>query len=160
MSTRALQLAPAFLPPYLHRARAHRCLQRWPQALHDLQAALALGTADSVRFRADIELEAGYVTAEQHHRETQELLPDYPKALGLTGSCTLQVVRRTYWGLAKKFHPDRFVGATEEERQAAVARFQAVSEAYRVLSDPELRAEWEMRSSVWTPPHMRLNVVG
>ena len=46
-----------------------------------------------------------------------------------------------------------------QERRSAIAHFQVVSEAYRVLCDREQREEWLMRSAVFTPPHMRFRVM-
>lgn len=47
----------------------------------------------------------------------------------------IEVIRAAYRVLAARHHPDRSAGDP-----GAVARMQHVNEAYRVLSDPELRA--------------------
>ncbi|KAL7553524.1 hypothetical protein ACHAWF_016826, partial [Thalassiosira exigua] len=48
-------------------------------------------------------------------------------------------IKRQYYLLARKYHPDR-VGADDK---AAADKFKDVAEAYQVLSDPELRAKYD-----------------
>ncbi len=62
---------------------------------------------------------------------------DYYAILGLDNTASLDEIKRTYRVLAKQYHPDvnRAANATEI--------FNAVSEAYEVLSDPKLRAEYD-----------------
>jgi len=55
---------------------------------------------------------------------------DYYAVLGVPRDATIQEIRRAYYRLAKVWHPD--VNHTRE----AKARFQEISEAYRMLSEP------------------------
>lgn len=55
-------------------------------------------------------------------------------ALGLARGCTAEQVRAAYRRLALIHHPDR--GGDR-------ARFESICEAYRVLSDEVLRAEYD-----------------
>jgi curved DNA-binding protein CbpA len=41
-------------------------------------------------------------------------------------------------------HPDRLVNATAEERKKATEKFQAIADAYYVLSDPRRRKEYDL----------------
>ncbi|GFZ46033.1 LOW QUALITY PROTEIN: hypothetical protein JCM24511_04279 [Saitozyma sp. JCM 24511] len=53
-------------------------------------------------------------------------------------------VRAAYKRESLKTHPDRLPGnATPQERRRATERFQAVADAYYVLSDPARRAEYD-----------------
>ena len=64
-------------------------------------------------------------------------LSDPYRALGLSRSATEAEIKAADRKLAKRYHPDRESGDTD--------RFLRVQEAYRVLSDPLLRREWDAR---------------
>ena len=49
-------------------------------------------------------------------------------------------IKRRYYVLARKYHPDR-VGP--EEKSSAASKFKDISEAYHVLSDPKLRKKYD-----------------
>ena len=53
------------------------------------------------------------------------------------------ILKKKYKALAVKWHPDRFVGKSDEEKDNAETKFKAISEAYAVLSDPKKKEEWE-----------------
>ncbi len=57
------------------------------------------------------------------------------RALGVARGATGAQIKRAHRTLAKRYHPDAATGDT--------ARFLAVHEAYRVLSDPLRRREWD-----------------
>lgn len=59
------------------------------------------------------------------------------RALGIRRDATEAEVKAAHRRLAKRFHPDTASGDRE--------RFLRVQEAYRVLSDPLLRREWDAR---------------
>ena len=62
--------------------------------------------------------------------------PDYYELLQLDRNCSLDDIKQSYRGLAKKYHPDRNPNNPE-----SVTKFKAISEAYQVLSDPNKRKE-------------------
>ena len=62
---------------------------------------------------------------------------DYYKILGVSRSANLKAIKKAYRALALEWHPDKHTG--EEEKSKAEAKFQAIAEAYEVLSDPEKR---------------------
>ena len=64
-------------------------------------------------------------------------MKDYFKILGVDQSASEDDIKKAYRGLAMKHHPDR--GGDQN-------KFQEVEEAYRVLSDPNQRQQWEMQS--------------
>ncbi|MFC0679642.1 J domain-containing protein [Lysobacter korlensis] len=56
--------------------------------------------------------------------------------LKVASDAPIEVIRAAYRVLAARHHPDRCAG-----EPAALQRMQRINEAYRVLSDPSLRAE-------------------
>lgn len=64
-------------------------------------------------------------------------------ALGLPHSATAAEVKRAYREMARKFHPDRFVGHPVEKQQEAASRFAAGASAYALLSDAKRKAEYD-----------------
>jgi molecular chaperone DnaJ len=63
---------------------------------------------------------------------------DYYGALGIDKGASDKDIKRAYRKLAQTYHPDNNPDDPEAE-----ARFKEVSEAYRVLSDPEERAQYD-----------------
>jgi hypothetical protein len=63
---------------------------------------------------------------------------DYYEVLQLSQTATADTVERVYRLLAKRYHPDN-------RETGDVDKFTAVRQAYEVLSDPGLRAEYDVR---------------
>lgn len=64
--------------------------------------------------------------------------------LGIERSASPDTIKRSYRKLALQFHPDKNNGAA-----AARETFESVSQAYKVLSDPHLKARYD-RTGHWT----------
>ncbi|KAJ3520983.1 hypothetical protein NM688_g9081 [Phlebia brevispora] len=69
--------------------------------------------------------------------------PDYYAFLNVAQTATADEIRMAYKKESLRTHPDRLVNATPEEKKAATERFQAVADAYYVLSDPIRRKEYD-----------------
>ncbi len=63
----------------------------------------------------------------------------YYEALGLAPNAEPQVIAAAYRALMKKWHPDSFMGGSEE----AERRSKELNAAYAVLKDPARRAEYD-----------------
>jgi len=67
----------------------------------------------------------------------QESPVDYYEALQINVNAEPETVHRVYRLFAQRFHPDNKETGSE-------SRFRLVTEAYRVLSDPKLRAQYDL----------------
>ncbi|WVO16845.1 hypothetical protein L204_104531 [Cryptococcus depauperatus] len=71
-------------------------------------------------------------------------LPQYYKILGVPPTATADEIRTAYKKTSLRSHPDRLPQtATPKERRKATERFQVLSDAYYVLSDPVRRREYD-----------------
>lgn len=64
---------------------------------------------------------------------------DYYALLGVAPSASADAIRAAFHELARRYHPDRFAGASELERARAGQVYRRGAEAYRVLMSPERR---------------------
>jgi DnaJ domain len=62
----------------------------------------------------------------------------YYECLEVSSNAESGVIKRQYYLLARKYHPDKNPGDTE-----AAEKFKNIAEAYQVLSDQELRAKYD-----------------
>lgn len=69
--------------------------------------------------------------------------PDYYKVLGLKLNASCDDVKKAYRHLALKYHPDKNNNSEESKRQ-----FIIINEAYKTLSDPILRYQYNLRYCV------------
>ena len=61
-------------------------------------------------------------------------MKDYYKILGISKKASASVIKKAYYGLARKYHPDK--GGDEK-------RFKEINEAYQVLSDKKKRDQYD-----------------
>jgi len=69
--------------------------------------------------------------------------PDYYSILDIPKSASSEEIRQAYRKESLRTHPDRLANATEAEKKVATEKFQAVADAYYVLSDPIRRKEYD-----------------
>jgi curved DNA-binding protein CbpA len=67
---------------------------------------------------------------------------DYFEILGVTKNAREEEIRKAYVDLAKRFHPDRFSGASAPVRHLAEEIFGLISRAHETLSDRDRRLEY------------------
>mmetsp|Transcript_7093 Transcript_7093/g.12831 ORF Transcript_7093/g.12831 Transcript_7093/m.12831 type:complete len:555 (-) Transcript_7093:96-1760(-) len=65
--------------------------------------------------------------------------PFYYEVLGVDTDAEPSKIKRQYYVLARKYHPDK-VGADDKE---AADKFKDIAEAYQVLGDPDLREKYD-----------------
>jgi molecular chaperone DnaJ len=63
---------------------------------------------------------------------------DYYQTLGVSSDADAEAIKKAYRKLARKYHPDVNPGDPSAEE-----RFKSISEAYRVISDPEQRKRYD-----------------
>jgi len=71
--------------------------------------------------------------------------PDYYSLLGITPSATQDQIRTAYKKESLRTHPDRLANATPGERKRATEKFQAIADAYYVLSDVKRRRDYDLQ---------------
>ncbi len=60
--------------------------------------------------------------------------------LGIKPSAKEDDIKKAYRRLSNKYHPDKLIAASEDEKAEAVQQLERVKKAYEVLSDPKLRS--------------------
>ena len=136
---------------------------RWPRALPEdvrrkAQARHAAPAEEQTPEVADARQEAearespAEAAAESDPRAAVEELLERARGathymvLGVARTATPDEVKRAYYSLARRLHPDRFRrDADEETRQRIDAAFARIAQAYDVLKDSALRAAYDLK---------------
>lgn len=80
------------------------------------------------------------------------MTPDHYAVLGISETASSQEVKTAFRALAREWHPDQLgPNATKAQRAVTEDRYKEISEAYDVLSDPELRRRYDLGRG-GTPP--------
>jgi hypothetical protein len=78
--------------------------------------------------------ESLFYTHEVEHEVEGPVAPTPHAALGVDPGATWTEIKAAYRGLVAQLHPDRFVTATDEERDAAAEQLAEVNVAYHALA--------------------------
>ncbi|CAJ0597887.1 unnamed protein product [Cylicocyclus nassatus] len=89
-----------------------------------------------------------YSNRRSFHSSRPSSKEDYYKTLGIKKDATAKEIKKAYFQLAKKYHPD--VNKTKEAQE----KFQEISEAYEVLSDDNKRQEYDTFGAGGSPGGM------
>jgi len=68
-------------------------------------------------------------------------MEDYYKILGVDRNASPEEIKRAYYKLAQKYHPDKPGGDTE--------KFKKINEAYQILSNPQKKAQYDQFGRVY-----------
>ena len=74
-------------------------------------------------------------------------MKDYYEILGVKRDATEEEIRKAYRKLVAKWHPDKWVNGTDEEKRTAEEKIKEINEANDVLSDAEKRRNYDMFGS-------------
>ncbi len=66
--------------------------------------------------------------------------------LGISETATPEAIQAAYFGLAKRWHPDRLAKELQDVRDEAAKVFGRVSEAFQTLSDPARRQKYASKA--------------
>jgi curved DNA-binding protein CbpA len=67
----------------------------------------------------------------------------YYVLLGVANDASPDALKEAFHAFAETFHPDGHTGRPDDEREGIARIFRRGTEAYRVLSDPPLRASYD-----------------
>jgi len=87
--------------------------------------------------------------AEMSQRFDQMDTQDLYQVLGVSPSAPADDIRRAYYGLARRFHPDRV--RNDQVKPRAEKVFGRITEAYATLSDPDVRQRYDLEEAGRAP---------
>ncbi|HWT01402.1 MAG TPA: DUF4388 domain-containing protein [Pyrinomonadaceae bacterium] len=146
--------------------------ERWPQALtdeeksraHALESAqpkLAQPAAPEAETKAEAKIETKAAPPPQapapEEKRPEEVRPEelfdrlnlatnYYQMLGVVRSASAADIKRAYYGLAKRFHPDRFRREADEALLSRIeSGFTQIAQAYETLKDSSSRATYDSK---------------
>jgi hypothetical protein len=102
---------------------------------HKLKARVVNCTAYQGVFRAGLTFENG--NGNGAAAAAGEALPDYYELLQISPNADPDMIHRVYRLMAQRYHPDN--GTSGDEKT-----FRAITDAYKILSDPEKRAGYDI----------------
>ena len=124
---KAIEYNPNYSTAYIRRALIYEEFKMFDDAKADLSKAKELDPSNT---KID-----GYAN-EANQKADQARNRDYYQILGIKKNATPEEIKKAYRKLALKYHPDRN-SETEQTKKIAQRKFQDVSDAYSVLSDPK-----------------------
>ena len=129
----AIQYNPNYSTAYIRRALIYEEFKMFDDAKNDLQKAKELDPSNP---KID-----GYIN-EANKKGDEARNRDYYAILGLSRNATQDEIKKAYRKLALKYHPDRNC-ESEQTKKVAQRKFEEVSDAYSVLSDPKKKSMFD-----------------
>jgi len=69
---------------------------------------------------------------------------NYYEVLGVSETAALNEIKNAYRGLAMKWHPDKWMSGSSQEKEEAKKRMQEINKVFEILSDEELRKKYDL----------------
>jgi len=129
-----LSLDDTYIKAYLRRAKSYMELEKFEEAVRDYEKLLKMD-------RSNFEFRQLLSNAKNELKKS--LRKDYYKILGVDRNANEEEIKKAYKKRALEHHPDRHVGASDEEKAEHEKRFKDVAEAYGILSDSRKRARFD-----------------
>ncbi len=102
-------------------------------------------TVEEIMTAPEIEVDSAFVEKIEDLYRSREII-DYYEILGIKKWATLDKIKKAYYKAAKEFHPDKhFYLPSETLRNKLNTIFYHVTQAYKTLSDPKMRREYDQR---------------
>jgi len=123
----------------LRRAEAKMGQEQWEQAIADYSKATQINQGHH-------EAQQGLHRAQAELKRSQQ--KDYYKELGIPRDANARAIKKAYLKQAMVWHPDKHEKDTD--KTVAEKKFQAIAEAYEVLSTPEYKQKYDAGEE-WRP---------
>ena len=130
---KAIEYNPNYSTAYIRRALIYEEFKMFDDAKADLSKAKEL---DPNNTKID-----GYMN-EANQKAESARNRDYYQILGINRNATAEEIKKAYRKMALKYHPDRN-SESEESKKIAQRKFQDISDAYVVLSDPKKKGMFD-----------------
>ena len=129
----AIKNNPNYPTAYIRRALIYEEFKMFDDAKSDLSKAKELDPSNP-----KIE---GYIN-EVNQKGESARNRDYYKILGIDRNASADEIKKAYRKMALKYHPDRN-SESEQSKKIAQRKFEDVSDAYSVLSDPKKKSMFD-----------------
>jgi len=129
-----LSLDDTYVKAYLRRAKSYMELQKFEEAVRDYERVHKMDRSN---------FEYRQLLNQAKHELKKSLRKDYYKILGVDRNANEEEIKKAYKKRALEHHPDRHVGATDEEKEDHEKKFKEIGEAYGVLSDAKQKSRYD-----------------
>uniref|UniRef100_A0A5B7A014 DNAJ heat shock family protein n=1 Tax=Davidia involucrata TaxID=16924 RepID=A0A5B7A014_DAVIN len=128
-------------PTAVFESLLRRDYRRFSSAICNQTKGLTSPNSRNINYRSWSRLgliKANLGAARSIHGTAYVAAKDYYDTLGISTNATASEIKKAYYGLAKKLHPD-----TNKDDPEAEKKFQEVQKAYEVLKDEDKRAQYD-----------------